>query len=93
MEIKMGREEREIQADNTEERTETDPGNKEEGKKLTQIGKGQMAASKNEKTFLFILPIGSAKPVCLVCSETVGNIKSGNVKHHMRHKILKKHSH
>ncbi len=31
---------------------------------------------------MFILPTGSTKPVCLICSETVALIKSGNVKRH-----------
>ncbi len=33
-------------------------------------------------SFMFILPTGSTKPVCLICSETVALIKSGNVKRH-----------
>ncbi len=33
-------------------------------------------------SFLFILPSGSTKPLCLICSETVALIKSGNVKRH-----------
>jgi len=33
-------------------------------------------------SFMFILPTGSSKPVCLICSETVAIIKSGNVKRH-----------
>ncbi|CAL9707870.1 unnamed protein product [Knipowitschia caucasica] len=32
--------------------------------------------------FMFILPAGSSKPVCLICSENVALIKSGNVKRH-----------
>lgn len=32
--------------------------------------------------YVFILPTGSSKPVCLICSETVAVIKSGNVKRH-----------
>uniref|UniRef100_A0A3Q3BZE1 Uncharacterized protein n=1 Tax=Haplochromis burtoni TaxID=8153 RepID=A0A3Q3BZE1_HAPBU len=31
---------------------------------------------------MFILPAASSKPVCLICSETVALIKSGNVKRH-----------
>ena len=31
---------------------------------------------------MFILPTGSSKPVCLICSETVAIIKSGNVNRH-----------
>lgn len=58
--------------------------------------KEQMSLSKKRKvdsenrafnpewtdSFLFILPTGSTKPVCLICSETVALIKSGNVKRH-----------
>ena len=58
--------------------------------------KEQMALSKKRKvdsenrafnlewtdSFLFILPTGSTKPVCLICSETVALIKSANVKRH-----------
>lgn len=33
-------------------------------------------------SYLFILPPGSTKPVCLLCSETVALIKSANVKRH-----------
>lgn len=33
-------------------------------------------------SYMFILPTGSSKPVCLICSETVAIIKSGNVKRH-----------
>ena len=33
-------------------------------------------------SILFILPTGSTKPVCLICSETVALIKSANVKRH-----------
>ena len=32
--------------------------------------------------YMFILPTGSSKPVCLICCETVALIKSGNVKCH-----------
>ena len=41
-------------------------------------------AFKEEWTdaYLFILPIGSTKPVCLICSETVALVKSGNIKRH-----------
>src|SRR4029434_3596352 len=28
------------------------------------------------------LPVGSTKPMCLICNETVALVKSGNVKHH-----------
>ncbi|KAK0142367.1 SCAN domain-containing protein 3 [Merluccius polli] len=31
---------------------------------------------------MFILPAGSSKPVCLICSENVALIKSGNMKRH-----------
>ena len=34
------------------------------------------------ESYMFILPPGSSKPVCLICSETVAIIKSGNVKRH-----------
>ena len=33
---------------------------------------------RNGHSFLFILPTGSTKPVCLICSETVALIKSTN---------------
>ncbi|CAL9703956.1 unnamed protein product [Knipowitschia caucasica] len=33
-------------------------------------------------TYLFVLPADSAKPVCLICSETVALIKSSNIKRH-----------
>lgn len=36
--------------------------------------------------FLFILPASSSKPVCLICSESVALIKSGNVKRHYESK-------
>ena len=41
-------------------------------------------AFKDEWTeqYVFILPAASSKPVCLICSETVAIIKSGNVKRH-----------
>ena len=41
-------------------------------------------------SFMFILPTGSTKPVCLICSETVALIKSGNVKRHYetKHKVF-----
>ncbi|XP_077312023.1 SCAN domain-containing protein 3-like [Lithobates pipiens] len=32
--------------------------------------------------YMFILPVGSLKPVCLICCETVALIKSSNVKRH-----------
>ena len=32
--------------------------------------------------YMFILPTGSSKPLCLICSETVAIIKTGNVKRH-----------
>ena len=32
--------------------------------------------------YLFILPVSSSKPVCLICSENVALIKSSNVKRH-----------
>lgn len=35
---------------------------------------------------MFILPFGSPKPVCLICSETVALIKSANVKRHYESK-------
>ncbi|MEQ2166463.1 hypothetical protein GOODEAATRI_028398 [Goodea atripinnis] len=44
---------------------------------------GENRVYKSEiDTFLFILPTGSTKPVCLMCSKTVALIKSTNVKHH-----------
>lgn len=30
--------------------------------------------------YAFVLPAGSRKPMCLICTETVAIIKSGNVK-------------
>ena len=33
-------------------------------------------------TYMLILHSASTKPACLICSETVALIKSGNVKHH-----------
>ena len=35
---------------------------------------------------MFILPASSSKPVCLICSESVAVIKSGNVKRHYESK-------
>lgn len=32
--------------------------------------------------YAFILPQSSTKPFCLICNETVGVVKSGNVKRH-----------
>ncbi len=32
--------------------------------------------------YAFILPQSSTKPTCLICTETVGVMKSGNVKRH-----------
>lgn len=32
--------------------------------------------------YAFVLPVGSRKPMCLICTETVAIIKSGNVKRH-----------
>src|SRR4029434_1535939 len=32
--------------------------------------------------YAFVLPVGSTKPMCLICNETVGLVKSGNVKRH-----------
>ncbi|XP_039632273.1 SCAN domain-containing protein 3-like [Polypterus senegalus] len=37
-------------------------------------------------SFLFILPTGNTKPVCLICSETVALVKSANVKRHFETK-------
>ena len=66
--------------------------------KCVGVGRSQiiMALSKRRKVdsenrafntewtnaYLFILPADSTKPVCLICSETVALIKSGNVKRH-----------
>lgn len=36
---------------------------------------------------MFILPVGSSDPLCLICSETVAVVKSGNVKHHNETKL------
>src|SRR4029434_2868686 len=30
--------------------------------------------------YAFVLPVGSTKPMCLICNETVALVKSGNVK-------------
>ena len=32
--------------------------------------------------YAFVLPVGSTKPMCLICKETVALVKSGNVKRH-----------
>ena len=32
--------------------------------------------------YAFVLPVGSTKPMCLICNETVALVKSGNVKRH-----------
>src|SRR4029434_10992793 len=32
--------------------------------------------------YAFLLPVGSTKPMCLICNETVALVKSGNVKRH-----------
>lgn len=32
--------------------------------------------------YAFVLPVGSTKPMCLICSDKVAIIKSGNVKRH-----------
>ncbi|MBN3304818.1 SCND3 protein, partial [Amia calva] len=39
---------------------------------------------KTERTdsYAFVLPVGSTKPMCLICNETVAIVKSGNVKRH-----------
>lgn len=39
------------------------------------------------EAFMFILPVGSLKPLCLICSDTVAVVKSGNVKHHYETKL------
>lgn len=33
-------------------------------------------------SYAFVLPVGSTKPMCLICNETVAVVKSGNVKRH-----------
>src|SRR4029434_6000116 len=45
--------------------------------------------SKNHKfktewtdKYAFVLPVGSTKPMCLICNEMVALVKSGNVKRH-----------
>src|SRR4029434_7261684 len=35
----------------------------------------------------FVLPVGSTKPMCLICNETVALVKSGNVKRHYETKL------
>src|SRR4029434_3108494 len=32
--------------------------------------------------YSFVLPVGSTKPMCFICNETVVLVKSGNVKRH-----------
>src|SRR4029434_5881007 len=32
--------------------------------------------------YAFVLPVGSTKPICLICNETVALVKSGNMKRH-----------
>src|SRR4029434_6245553 len=32
--------------------------------------------------YAFVLPVGSTKPMCLICNETAALVKSGNVKRH-----------
>src|SRR4029434_1378806 len=32
--------------------------------------------------YAFVLPVGSTKPMCFICNETVCLVKSGNVKRH-----------
>jgi len=32
--------------------------------------------------YAFVLPVGSTKPMCLICNETVALVKSGNMKRH-----------
>ena len=32
--------------------------------------------------YAFVLRVGSTKPMCLICNETVALVKSGNVKRH-----------
>src|SRR4029434_4364932 len=39
--------------------------------------------------YVFVLPVGSTKPMCLICKETVALVKSCNVKRHYE----TKHSH
>src|SRR4029434_2055773 len=41
---------------------------------------------KTEWTYAFVLPVGSTKPMCLICNETVALVKSGNVKRHYKTK-------
>src|SRR4029434_4579180 len=50
--------------------------------------------SKNRKfetewtdKYAFVLSVGSTKPMCLICNETVALVKSGNVKRHYETKL------
>src|SRR4029434_2391082 len=36
--------------------------------------------------YAFVLHVGSTKPMCLICSETVALVKSGNMKRHYERK-------
>ncbi len=76
----MSEEEREKQASETKG---------EKNKEQMVLSKKRKVDSENRAfnpewtdSFMFILPTGSTKPVCLICSETVALIKSGNVKRH-----------
>src|SRR4029434_8766498 len=37
---------------------------------------------KTQVAYAFVLPVGSTKPMCLICNETVALVKSVNVKRH-----------
>lgn len=40
--------------------------------------------------YAFILPPTSARPMCLICQETVALVKSGNLKRHYETKLILK---
>ena len=55
----------------------------------SKLDKKQKVDSENRKfktewtdKYAFVLPLGSTKPMCLICNETVALVKSGNVKRH-----------
>ena len=60
----------------------------------SKLDKKQKVDSENRKfktewtdKYAFVLPLGSTKPMCLICNETVALVKSGNVKRHYETKL------
>ena len=51
-------------------------------KKRKVDSKNREFKTKWTDKYAFVLPVGSTKPMCLICNETVALVKSGNVKRH-----------